>query len=104
MRLTVLSLLCLMFTPGCGSDVPKSSLAACSFTDKCASAEEVCYVSQVCGPPASNGESLCQQETGDRKCHRRCQDDDACGSGESCETVRWVQRTDILSNTTLCIK
>ncbi len=106
MRLPLMSLLCLLFCVGCGddkSDVPNSSLAACSFTNACASADEACFVSQVCGPPA--GEELnCQAEKGDRQCHRRCQDDNACGPGESCKEVEWVKQTDMLTTITLCFK
>ncbi|MFY2558074.1 hypothetical protein ACN469_10620 [Corallococcus terminator] len=107
MRLLLLSLLCLVSSAGCGDDKsedPNSSLAACSFTDKCASADEACYVSQVCGPPAPNEELYCQEEKGDRKCHRRCQDDDTCGPGETCREVEWIQRTDVVESTTLCFK
>ncbi|AGC43812.1 hypothetical protein MYSTI_02496 [Myxococcus stipitatus DSM 14675] len=104
MRLRLLSLLCLLFTPGCGDDAPRSSLAACSFTDACADAQEECYVSQVCGPPSSNGNLYCQEEKGDRQCHRRCENNDSCGPGESCKTVELVKRTDVLTTTTLCFK
>lgn|GEM_PF-3027884 len=107
MRLPLMSLLCLVFFAGCGDDdskVPNSSLAACSFTGKCASADEACYVSQVCGPPGPNSELYCQPERGDRKCHRRCESNEACGPGETCEEVQWVQRTDTLDSASFCFK
>ncbi|SDE85718.1 hypothetical protein [Myxococcus virescens] len=107
MRLSLMSLLCLLVSAGCGDDtsqLPNSSLAACSFTDACANADEECYVSQVCGPPAPDEELYCQAEKGDRQCHRRCQDDGACGPGETCRAVEWVKRTDMLTTTTLCFK
>ncbi|NVJ20021.1 MULTISPECIES: hypothetical protein [Myxococcus] len=107
MRLSLISLLCLASFTGCGDDeskVPNSSLAACSFTDKCASADEACYVSQVCGPPVPDEELYCQEEKGDRKCHRRCEGNAACGPGESCQEVEWANRGDTLNWAFFCIK
>ncbi|GHG82491.1 hypothetical protein [Comamonas sp. JC664] len=106
MRIMPMSLLCLLVATGCGDDapqVPKSSLAACSFTDACALAEEACNISQLCGPPAPGEELYCQPEKGDRKCHRRCERDTDCGTGETCREVEASRRTDVMESITLCM-
>jgi hypothetical protein len=103
------ALLGLLTSVACGdsddsgdSDARRSSLAACSFSEACADAEEQCYVSQVCGPPAGTDAPYCWPEEGDRQCHRRCESDASCGPGEECREVELVNRTDTLDSATLC--
>ena len=112
MRLPLLAaLLCLVTSVGCGDSedsdsngVPRSSFAACSFTQACADAAERCYVSQSCGPPAQDEPLTCRAEEGDRQCHRTCEGDTACGEGETCRAVDVSNRTDTFSQVKLCFK
>ena len=109
MRLTALALLCLLPTLGCGDDsektrVPRSSLAACSFTEACQVAEERCHVSQVCYPPVGTDPSVCEAEQGDRQCHRRCDNNAPCGEGERCQEVRLVRRSDMIESGFICLR
>ncbi|WP_164017844.1 hypothetical protein [Pyxidicoccus trucidator] len=107
MRLLTLALLCLLAPLGCGDEIssaPRSSFAACSFTDPCEDPEESCFVSQVCYPPYEDQPSVCEDEEGDRQCHRRCDDGASCGMGERCSQVQRVNRTDMLDTAELCFQ
>ncbi|MFP2903904.1 hypothetical protein ACLESD_02285 [Pyxidicoccus sp. 3LFB2] len=84
--------------------MPRSSLAECSFTDPCEDPAETCNVSQVCFPPFEGQPSVCEEEKGDRRCHRKCDYGAACGSGESCSHVQRANRSDIIESDELCMQ
>ncbi len=89
---------------GSTPQVPASSFAACSFSEKCTAALELCYVSQECPPAVPEGvdAGTCAPETGDRLCHRRCSIGLPCGAGERCDQVGIAERSDHTETISLC--
>ena len=86
---------------GCSSRLSESSLQRCSDVLPCSEAEERCYLSQACGPPAPDGSLSCRPEQGDRRCHRSC-DDSECPDGERCTSVVFY-RGDVGEDASICL-
>jgi len=91
----------LLAEAGC-SRPSESSLQDCSAVLPCSEAEERCYASQACGPPAPDGSLSWRPEEGDLRCHRTCEDSE-CAEGEHCTSVAFY-RGDVAEDASICLQ